>query len=79
MPERLDLQESVGHVLPLVPLADKLTLVRCGGCGAEFEDFEAAIHSEGYSEKGCPNQCRRLTTPVYMPDPDTGKWRRARA
>jgi len=43
------------------------SLVRCDGCDAEFIDIEAATHQDGYSEKGCPKGCHRLTTPVYWP------------
>lgn len=63
------------EVVPLLSLPHRLTLVSCDGCGAEWEDMDAATHQDGYSEVGCPNGCGRLTTPVYQPD--GMKWSRS--
>lgn len=57
-------------------VARQVSLVRCDGCGAEWDDLEAATHQDGYSEKGCPNRCGRLTTPVYWPGETDDRWRR---
>jgi hypothetical protein len=57
-------------------VAAQASLVRCDGCGAEWSDIDAATHQDGYSEKGCPNRCGRLTTPVYWPDEHTNHWKR---
>lgn len=60
-----------GHeVVELVPLAQRLALVRCSGCGAEWADMDAATHQDGYSVIDCPNGCGRLTDPVYVLDLD---------
>lgn len=58
-------------------VAAQVSRVRCDGCGAEWDDFDAATHQDGYSEKGCPNRCGRLTTPVYWPAEDGEGWQRA--
>jgi hypothetical protein len=58
------------HPTPLVPLAQRLDLVRCPGCHAEWHDMDAATHQDGYSEKGCPNGCGLLTDQVYVLDLD---------
>lgn len=50
--------------------AAQVSLVRCDDCGAEWQDLDAATHQDGYSEKGCPNRCGMLTTPVYWPNGD---------
>lgn len=63
-----------GDVVDFV--AAQVSLVQCDGCGAQWEDLEAATHEDGYSEKGCPNRCNRLTTPVYWPGETDDKWRR---
>lgn len=55
-------------------VAHQAARVRCDGCGAEWQDLDAATHQDGFSEIGCPNGCGRLTTPVYWPD-DSTSWR----
>jgi hypothetical protein len=65
----------MGEVVQFVAAA--VGLVACDECGARWEDMDAATHQDGYSEKGCPNGCHRLTTPVYWPDDDApGGWSR---
>jgi hypothetical protein len=67
----------MGELRELVPLPRRVALVRCDGCGAEWEDMDAATHQDGYSEVGCPNKCGRLTTAVYWPDDSaSGGWSR---
>jgi hypothetical protein len=53
------------NVIALEPLPHRLALVRCDGCGTEWADIEAALHSDGFSAYGCPNGCACLTTPVF--------------
>jgi hypothetical protein len=56
--------------------AAQVSLVRCDGCGAEWNDIEAATHQDGFSDGRCPNKCGRLTTPVYWPAEHGDKWER---
>lgn len=57
-------------------VAAQVSRVSCDGCGAEWEDLEAATHQQGASKIGCPNRCGRLTTPVYWPSESGDGWQR---